>query len=82
MPKGDAENWSIGDMKADQEKIEYEITAQQPYSTEAEAERVAAKLRSAAVKNKTGALVDVVPDKRSRSGAYIVRVHNPKGKKR
>jgi hypothetical protein len=60
-------------------KTAYEVTLQEPYGEHEtdRAQRVAAMLRKAAVKNKTGALVDVVPDKTGPGGGVLVRVHNP-----
>lgn len=69
-----------GDMMRDQGEPEYEVTAQQPYSDEAEASKVAGMLRRQAVSRKTGALVDVDTqwDKNTKQNAYVVRVHNPR----
>ena len=56
----------------------YEIIAQHPFSDKGDAEAVARTLRKQAVRRKTGALVDVVPDPRTR-GVWRVRVWFPKG---
>lgn len=58
----------------------YEITAQHPFGDKEDAEAVAATLRKQAVKRKTGALVDVVPDPHTR-GVWLVRVWFPIEKK-
>lgn len=84
MPSGNAGDWSYGDMLRNEDEINaanvrYEVTAQQPYSDEREANRIADMLRKQAVSRKTGALVDVRKeyDKGTRQTVYVVRVHNP-----
>lgn len=51
----------------------YEIYAQHPFNSKAEANKLAGILRKQAVSMKTGALVDVVPD----GDAWVVRVWYP-----
>lgn len=83
MPKGNAGDWSYGDMKADQAKTEYEVTAQHPFNDEDQAKALAKKLRATALKARTGALVEVVKDTSDRrQTSWIVKVHNPKGRNR
>lgn len=58
----------------------YEIYAQHPFNDEGEAEAVARMLRKQAVSKKTGALVDVVPDPRTKEEVWLVRVWYPVNK--
>jgi predicted N-formylglutamate amidohydrolase len=77
MAKDDASDWSLGDMQRDQD--EYEVTAQSPYANEDKANEVARMLRRAALRNKTGALIEVKRES-GRNGHWIVKVYSPRKK--
>lgn len=79
MPRGDAENWTVGDMMADQEALKenWVVTGEQWVKDEAEAKRVRKAIINQA--KRAGKLVDYVKAP-GRQGGYMVRVHENKPK--
>lgn len=73
----DARNYSIGDMKRDQEKIEVELTRSVNVGKdEDQARKTLRMMANVAKQEKDGALVEL---KKTRQG-YVINVYHPKKK--